>query len=189
MKRIIVFMICISLLLSGCGADQEETVPETIISTSNEFTFGNYKATLPESFSLVTDTDGLVQLRSEDLHCFFTFYYLDISEYSENFVAEYLPEQRSNFMPDNVIPLEDSDIPVYVSGKKLNFKTYGVYDENFPKLEMATTFTDSWYAYTLEYSCHLDIDKELQSEYPTIFGIMLRDAVYEGPERRFDFIQ
>ena len=202
MKRIIVFMICISLLMSGCGVthaetenpviESEPTIAETEtmdpVVSSSEFILGNISFSIPDGFFVYSELNGSYFLTSDDRKCDISLYAFNCSILSEDMMKSVLADQHETLLGDEEIRYDESDIDFTVAGFPVIVDLYcDISDtENF-QIKMNTSFTDSWYGYTMTFTC--DSDSADIKEYSTIFGRMLANSEYIGDTPRFDYIQ
>lgn len=202
MKRIIALMLILILMLCGCGSAPVETVPQNTlfvthppISLPSEetegpivLTLGNIKFTLPEGFILYSDHEDFCGFMSDDADCDISIYTFDVSSMTEEYVKDFLPDIHSKFISENEIRYNESDINYEIAGFSVIIDLYGdISDMDNTVVKMNTSFTDSWYSYTITYSCKTDGEKN--KEYSNFFGEMLVSAEYTGNPPRFDYIQ
>ena len=214
MKRnTLALLLCAVLLLTACAAPPAETTaPPTTqpvetaapVETTtappaptepaqacringNKVIAGNLTLTIPDGYTASTVNDNAVMLGSPDGKCGISIFAADISDLDEAAAMAYVPLQKESFYSDDAVRSEIEPIGPYTVG---GFDvTMEVYSEIFTDLSMysvlATTFTDSWYGYTI-----LLKTAEISAEgYATAYGQMVMTATYTGAAPRFDFVQ
>lgn len=167
-------------------AEPTETGPACSIS-GNTVTAGNLKMTIPSGYTAQQVNDNAVMLGSPDGKCGISIFAADISDLDEAAAMAYIPMQKESFYADDAVQSEIEEIGPYTVG---GFDvTMEVYSEIFTDLSMysalSTTFTDSWYGYTIQLKT-AEISTE---DYATAYGQMVMAAIYTGPTARFDFVQ
>ena len=148
---------------------------------------GNLTFAIPDGYAASPVNDNAVMLASSDGKCGISIFAADISSLDEATTMAYIPMQKESFYSDDAVQSEIEVIGPYTVG---GFDvTMEVYSEIFTDLSMysvlTTTFTDSWYGYTI-----LLKTAEISTEdYATAYGKMVMAAKYTGPAARFDFVQ
>lgn len=148
---------------------------------------GNLTLAIPEGYAASPVNDNAVMLASPDGKCGISIFAADISSLDEAATMAYIPMQKESFYSDDAVQSDIEVIGPYTVG---GFDvTMEVYSEIFTDLSMysvlTTTFTDSWYGYTI-----LLKTAEISTEdYATAYGQMVMTAKYTGPAARFDFVQ
>ena len=149
---------------------------------------GNLEFSIPDGFSVTIVNDNTFSLTSSDKECVFGLHATDISELSEPQAIEYLPMQHDAFMTEGIVRVNESDLEGIIAGFDLIIDFYGEMSEDLDITTcMDTSFTDSWYAYTIMFKCDPDADKA--SEYVTTFVEFISYSEYLGESPRFDYVQ
>ena len=148
---------------------------------------GNLTLAIPEGYAASPVNDNGVMLASPDGKCGISIFAADISSLDEATTMAYIPMQKESFYSDDAVQSEIEVIGPYTVG---GFDvTMEVYSEIFTDLSMysvlTTTFTDSWYGYTIL----LKTAEVSTEDYATAYGQMVMTAKYTGPAARFDFVQ
>lgn len=150
-------------------------------------TAGNMILPIPDGYTATLVNENAIMLGSPDGKCGISIFAADISSLDEATTMAYIPMQKESFYSDDAVQSEIEVIGPYTVG---GFDvTMEVYSEIFTDLSMysvlTTTFTDSWYGYTI-----LLKTAEISTEdYATAYGQMVMTAKYTGPAARFDFVQ
>lgn len=159
----------------------------TVSISGNTVTAGNLKMTIPSGYTAEQVNDNAVMLGSSDGKCGISIFAADISDLDEAAAMAYIPMQKESFYADDAVQSEIEGIGPYTVG---GFDvTMEVYSEICTDLSMysvlSTTFTDSWYGYTIL----LKTAETSTEAYATAYGQMVMTAIYTGPAVRFDFVQ
>lgn len=152
-------------------------------------TAGNILLDIPEGYTATVPESGNSVLLESGTGWFITVSAIDISALDEATAREYLPQQAEAFRGDDGIMGEESTVEGYVAGFAVDFSTYGVVDtEDYSTtMYMETTFTDSWYAYTIALilpPAVTDVTTPVGD-----FSTFVTYAEYRGGSPRFDFVQ
>lgn len=149
---------------------------------------GNITYEKPDGFT-VTEVDEISYvLSSTSGDCAIGLSAIDISELDEAKTKLYLPmvtESYTDYGDALVVPADD--IIGEVAGFPVSMSACGTYDGSQMVLNAVTTFTDSWYAYTI--LIKYDMESDSKSDYISILVDLMYNATYNGKESRFDFIQ
>lgn len=150
-------------------------------------TAGNLIFQIPDGYTASLVNENAIMLGSPDGKCGISIFAADISAIDETTAMAYIPMQRESFYADDAVQSEIETIGPYTVG---GFDvTMEVYSEIFTDLSMysvlTTTFTDSWYGYTIL----LKTAETSTEDYATAYGQMVLTAVYTGAAPRFDFVQ
>lgn len=167
-------------------AEPTETGPACSIS-STTVTAGNLTFTIPDGYTATLVNENSIMLGSPDGKCGISIFAADISALDEATAMVYIPMQKESFYADDAVQSEIDEIGPYTVG---GFDvTMEVYSEICTDLSMysvlSTTFTDSWYGYTIL----LKTAETSTEAYATAYGQMVMTATYTGTEPRFDFVQ
>lgn len=168
------------------AAGTVDAAPVCSIS-DNTVTVGNLIFQIPEGYTATLVNENAIMLGSPDGKCGISIFGADISSLDEAAAMYYIPMQRESFYADDAVQSDIETIgPYTVGGFDVNME---VYSEILTDLSMysvlTTTFTDSWYGYTI-----LLKTAEISTEdYATAYGQMVLTATYTGPTPRFDFVQ
>ena len=159
----------------------------TVSISDNFVNAGNLKMTIPSGYTAEQVNDNAVMLGSPDGKCGISIFAADISALDEAAAMAYIPMQKESFYADDAVQSEIEEIGPYTVG---GFDvTMEVYSEILTDLSMysalSTTFTDSWYGYTIL----LKTAETSTEAYATAYGQMVMTAIYTGPAARFDFVQ
>ena len=150
-------------------------------------TAGNLIFQIPDGYTASLVNENAIMLGSPDGKCGISIFAADISDLDEAATMIYIPLQRESFYTDDAVQSEIEKIGPYdVGGFEVDME---IYTEILTDLSMyavlTTTFTDSWYGYTI-----LLKTAEVSSEgYATAYGQLVLTAVYTGATPRFDFVQ
>ncbi len=202
-KKPLIFLACTltALTLYGCGASvpsgplessaPDQTAPTetaSIISISgNNMTLGNLEFMIPDGFTATVVNESSVALVSSDKACSIGLFATDISALDEAKAKEYLPLQHNSFVSDDCERVRESSSESLAAGFDITMNSYGKILPDASTACMDSTFTDSWYAYTILFEC--DINSPQIKEYITSFAEFTGYANYVGAEPRFDFVQ
>ena len=203
MKKLICMLLCVIFILCGCGSKTAETEvhnvddmtqPAITLPTetgSNDLsviTIGNIKFTLPDDFIVYSNHKNSCAFMSDDTDCDITLSAFDVSPLTEESVMDFLPDIHSKFISPNEIRQNETDINIKIASFPVIVDCYGdSSDIDNTTVKMNTTFTDSWYSYTITYCCKSDSEKV--KVFSTAFGEMLVHSEYIGDTPRFDYIQ
>lgn len=215
MKRCIISLVIallvlyITLTFAGCGTQNgnEITAPlntaPTVTTSPIETTrpskqetgiygdtiiLGNIQFTIPDGFTASKINERTFLLSSEDNECFFGLFAIDISDKSESTLKTYLPQQQKSFRDTEGTIIDEDKIDGFISGFDVMLNFYSEINLDLEiTAKMDTTFTDSWYAYTVLFQC--DGASEKLSDYVTTFAHFTGYSKYIGEEPRFNFVQ
>ena len=175
----------------------ETTVPETTVAETypasgvygGNIVLGNITFEIPNDFTVTVVDDASFVLASADDDCAIALAAIDISMLDEENAKKYLPMVNESFVDfgtDIVVP-SDEDIIGELAGFPIVMRACGTSDGVNFVFHADTTFTDSWYAYTIIYKC--DFGSEKLSDYHSLLISMMLNAEHNGREQRFDFVQ
>lgn len=212
MKRIFVFCLTLCLILCGCVAAPEETEPSTSSTTESSettlpivddsapdkvdeatdsdstLTIGNIQFSLPDGFTIYSEVANSYGLISDDKNCVIGLYGFDVSPLTEDSVKKLLPTLHSKFLLEDEIRYDESDLNYKIAGFPVIVDFYAdISNMDSPTINMNTTFTDSYYSYTLTFVCNSGSGRI--SEFSSAFGEMVAYSEYIGDTPRFDYVQ
>lgn len=165
----------------------EPTVHQTGVF-GDKLILGNLELSIPDDFIITIVDDNTFSLASSDKECVFALHATDISQLSKAQTIEYLPMQHDAFMTEGIVRVNESDLDGIVAGFDLIIDFYGEMSENLDiKTCMDTSFTDSWYAYTIMFKCNPNTDRA--NEYVKTFIDFISYSKYLGDTPRFDYVQ
>lgn len=164
-----------------------ENASTTVSISGNTVTAGNLKMHIPSGYTAEQVNDNAVMLGSPDGKCGISIFAADISDLDEAAAMAYIPMQRESFYADDAVQSEIETIgPYEVGGFDVNMEVYSeIYTDLSMYSVLATTFTDSWYGYTIL----LKTAETSTEDYATAYGQMVLTATYTGAVPRFDFVQ
>lgn len=164
------------------------TEAASIISISGDnLTLGNLEFTIPDGFTATIVNDSSVALVSSDKDCSIGLFAADISNLNEDKAKAYLPLQHKSFVSDDGERVSESTSESLAAGFDITMNSYGEITPDLSAACMNSTFTDSWYAYTILFKC--DINSQQLQDYVITFAEFTGYANYSGSDPRFDFIQ
>ena len=215
MKKSIVAILLIALMLcvSGCGSSNTSDTTVAAGASDNENTtlnhtqtsttgtakrengvygkilvLGNIEFTIPEGFQATIIDENTYMLTSKDYACSIGLYANSVQELDEEMTQIYLPLQHQAFVGEEETKYEESKLDGFAAGFEIKMNSYAsATDDLRLSINMNSTFTDSWYAYTVMFKCASD-SANLNS-YVTTFAEVTGYAEYVGDEPRFDFVQ
>lgn len=157
--------------------------------SENQFLVGNIVVTCPEGFSVADQSEdgGMVAFTSEDNDCAIGLFAFDISFMSEESAMAFLPGQHSTFIESDAVRISEDDLECTIAGFPVIIDGYGNAASDPWYFNFDTTFTDSWYSYTMLFRC--PGENEFLDQYTTAFVDLLVFSEYRGEDPRFDFVQ
>lgn len=169
--------------------DPAESAKSSATCTINgsSVTAGNLIFQIPEGYTATLVNENALMLGSPDGKCGISIFSADISDLDEATAMAFIPMQQESFYSDDAVKSEIETIGPYdVGGFDVELN---VYTEMFTDLTIQsvldTTFTDSWYSYTIQ----LRATETSTENYATAYGTMVLGAIYAGDPPRFDFVQ
>ena len=148
---------------------------------------GNLKFAIPEGFLTTVIDERTITLTSKDGKYTIGLFAADISALDEEKAKIYIPLQHGSFVDENDLA-EANEVDGYVAGMEVKYDLYVDINTDLQfSTNMATTFTDSWYAYTILVISTADSD--LIKDYTTTFAEFTAYAENIGEAPRFDFVQ
>lgn len=210
MKRWFAMLLAaaITLSMAACTADKPaETTPPTTTAATTEATtepttapeklstgvygdtiiLGNLKFAIPEGLLTTVIDEQTIYLSTKDKKFVIGLFALDVSALDVEKTKTFIPIQHKSFADED--DLADSDkLDGSVAGTDVKFDFYTDIDANHNvTINMATTFTDSWYAYTI-IMIH-DAKSDDINNYISTFVDFTFYAENIGEAPRFDFVQ
>lgn len=171
---------------------EPETLPQETYPVSGvydgEVILGNITFEIPDDFVVTVVNELSFVLSSSDGACAIALSAVDISELDEENSKKFLPmvnESLINF--DDLVVAQADDIIGEIGGFPVTLRACGTYDGSNMVFHADTTFTDSWYAYTIIYKS--DMESEKHSDYNSLFVNFIMFSEHNGREVRFDFVQ
>lgn len=169
----------------------ESSVTQTDIQavelSDNEFLCGNLIFAIPEGFEIIKQDEVYTCISNDDGTCVIGFVAADIAQLDEEKTKLYLPMQHDAFLEEGIIRVSAGDLESQIAGFAVIIDAYGNANVNPWTMNMDTSFTDSWYAYTILYRC--EGESELLDQYNLMFIDMTIGAKHNGKPARFDYVQ
>lgn len=165
----------------------DDSTPDNEANNVSSLSIGNIRFTLPNGFFIYTETPDSYGLMSDDRNCAIGLYATDFSSLDETSAKKMLPLQHSVFLDDE-IRYDESDMNYTIAGFPVIIDIYSdISDVNNFKLKMNTSFTDSWYGYTITFTCNPGSTNI--KDFSSRFGELLTYSEYVGNPPRFDYVQ
>lgn len=165
----------------------KETKPENGVY-GDTLILGNIKFSIPDGYEITIMDENTYMFESDDGDCAFGVFAADISELDEAATEVYLPMQADLFATDGATRVDEDTLDGYVAGFDVGLNFYMEMTQNLDvTTNIDTTFTDSWYAYTIIFRCSPTSEK--QADYITTFVQFTGYSEYIGQTPRFDFVQ
>lgn len=149
---------------------------------------GNIKFTIPEGFLATVVDERSFQLGSKDNECYIGLFAADIGELDEDRTKIYLQAQKYLFIDEDTTKFSEESFDGHVAEFDVTLDYFGELSTNLQVTSnIYSTFTDSWYAYTVFLKC--DASSDLLNEYITTYVNFVTHAEHIGAAPRFDFVQ
>lgn len=194
MKRYLALLLAVSLLmLPACTTNNQDGKSsgseQPVVSVDGStLTLGNFEIQIPDGFSVNSSDENTVSIASADGGCFIGVFAADVSGLTEEQVKTFLPQQAASFMADSSSRASERQSDTRFGPFDVTIDLYAeTSSELAATVNMDTSFTDSWYTYTIMFRCYADSDK--LSDYTTTFAEFCGYAEYTGEDARFDFVQ
>lgn len=212
MKRFFLLCLALCLILCGCVAAPEDTDPSTPSTTEfsentipvcddsaldksdgatnadSSLIIGNIQFSLPDGFTIYSEVSNSYGLISDDENCVIGLYSFDVSSLTEDSVKKLLPTLHNKFLLEDEFRYDESDLNYKIAGFSVIVDFYAdISNMDSPTINMNTTFTDSYYSYTLTFVCNSGSGKI--ADFSSAFGEMLAYSEYIGDTPRFDYVQ
>jgi len=193
----LVLVICLCFSLMACSEStivREKTNLQGTSDGTFYFTEGNIKFTVSAD-QLYTIAQNEVDLKDERNN-FITACILGLGDSTTNIWAtpvDHLSESEviSLISSYNEYEAEEyanhtrfDDLIMDIMGHEVAFRTYLNESEENAKFHMETTFTDSYYIYSVE----IQLPEITEKRYAAVFE-MICFSEYIGPEKRFNYFQ
>ena len=189
MKRnTLALLLCAVLLLTACAAPPgtqpveptAPTYPQSVEVDNSIVRIGQYRAEIPDSFSVYSEDESSVILASNDLQCVVGLFAYDMSEEEENVVRTYLEELTA-------AEQSSKEVDTMVADMSLKSTLWVDMDENMDAtVVVQTAFTDSWYIYRIKANYLNENAPEAAMSAVISF---LASLTADGVPPRFDFVQ
>lgn len=198
MKKLLCICLSLMLILCGCGGSTEETTAPTETTAATEpptettqetteppiaeFSLGEFTFKLIEGIEIADQTDDSYILSLVPDKSWAIVYAIDVSKLDALAIDSFVYLQHktladpdtahsNEYTTDSVVPGFDSAFEFYTT----------VSDSGNIRYHLATTFTDTWYAYTFYF---VSLEDSNEASYP--FGALIGSAVHSGKEPRFE---
>lgn len=187
--KVLALALALMLLLNACGsAPAETTVPAIAAPTYSQpaavdgtsIRIGQYRAEIPDSFSVYSQDETSIVLSSSDLQCVVGLLASDMSSVGEDELKAYMLGLAAQKQDSTEVHTMVADMPL----KSLMWLDM---DEDMnASLIVQTDFTDSWYFYRIQVSYMNESAPEAAMSATVDF---LASFSADGVPARFDFVQ
>lgn len=195
MKKFVSLFLLFSTLLClpGCGekATVNEKTPKDEIVVTETFTLGNIQFPNLENYTVKNLSDeefgNTFLIYSDNYDFTINLLAIDVSGRDQSHCESLLPELIEVIKEDSCTYIEKDPLNVSIGGFSLQLSTYlEINPDSSVNILLATSFTDSWYAYTIYVR---QASSAGENTYASDFVDFLTESEYVGQAQRFDFIQ
>lgn len=187
--KVLALALALMLLLNACGSAPAETTAPAIAAPTysqpaavdgTSIRIGQYRAEIPDSFSVYSQDETSIVLSSSDLQCVVGLLASDMSSVGEDELKAYMLGLAAQKQDSTEVHTMVADMPL----KSLMWLDM---DEDMnASLIVQTDFTDSWYFYRIQVSYMNESAPEAAMSSTVDF---LASFSADGVPARFDFVQ
>lgn len=193
-RKILALLLCVVLLLTACAAAPTPTAPPTtqpvepsaptylqsVEVDDSIVRIGQYRAEIPDSFSVYSEDESSVILASQDLQCVVGLFAYDMSGSEEREIKDYMGQLA-------VTEQSSKEVNTMVADMSLKSDLWVDMGEDMnASIVVQTSFTDSWYIYRIKTNYLNEDDPEAAMSAVIDF---LASFTSDGVPPRFDFVQ